>query len=137
MMTLLIAASVRPEYCTCITPAPRLSPSPAKHNNAHAHALVHSHTPKACYSLEMVALRPEEGPPVSVNLVNANISRKALAYLKAHPRVRKAGGGIQLEADDEVRGPASLEQASQHDEQSLVASSCSHTLSCFSWKQRP
>jgi hypothetical protein len=54
--------------------------------------------------LKTVVLRPEEGPPVSVNVVNTNISRKALAYLKAPPRVRKAGGGIQLEADDdEVR----------------------------------
>ncbi len=48
---------------------------------------------QACYSLEHVRLKPEQGPTVRVNLVNANIDPVSMRHLRQHPRVGPANLG--------------------------------------------
>ncbi len=42
---------------------------------------------QACWGLDYVRLRPNEGSSVEVNLTNTNIDRVAFRHLKLHPRV--------------------------------------------------
>ena len=59
---------------------------------------------QACYSCEHVRLFPKEGPPVSVNFVNANIGRKSLKHLAQHPRVGMENMHGNNDEDDDIGG---------------------------------
>ena len=42
---------------------------------------------QACYSIEHLRLYPKEGPPCSINLLNANIDKQSVRHLQQYARV--------------------------------------------------